>query len=106
MAGPYPAPVRTRRPALPAHLRALRWAPVITIHGDTDETVPYSQPVRLHRALDKRNVPNRLFTLHGAGHGGFTPHELTLAYAAIFDFLRARGLPTAAATPILGVATK
>lgn len=80
--------------------------PVITIQGDEDEIVPYSQSVRLHRALDKRDVPNRLVTLYGAGHGGFTPHEMTRAYAAIFDFLRERGLPTADATPVLGVVTK
>jgi acetyl esterase/lipase len=68
--------------------------PVITIHGDADEIVPYTQAVRLHRALDQHKVPNRLVTLHDAHHGGFTPHEFAVAYAAIFDFLRAQGLPT------------
>jgi len=100
--GPYELAVRT------SPLTYVRYGgpPVITIHGDADEIVPYSQAVLLHRALDKHKVPNRLVTLHGAHHGGFTPRELALAYAAIFDFLRARGLPAADATPILGVATK
>jgi dipeptidyl aminopeptidase/acylaminoacyl peptidase len=30
--------------------------------------VPYSQSVRLHRALDRLGVANRLVTLPGAGH--------------------------------------
>ena len=43
-------------------------APVVTLHGDRDEVVPYSQSLRLHRALDSLHVPNRLVALPGAGH--------------------------------------
>ena len=43
-------------------------APVVTVHGDRDDVVPYSQSVRLHRALDRLGVANRLVTLPGAGH--------------------------------------
>ena len=43
-------------------------APVVTVHGDRDDVVPYSQSVRLHRALDRLGVANRFVTLPGASH--------------------------------------
>jgi dipeptidyl aminopeptidase/acylaminoacyl peptidase len=61
--------------------------PIITIHGDADDVVPYSNALRLHQALDKLGVPNQLFTIKGGGHGQFTDEENRKAYAAIFDFL-------------------
>ncbi len=39
--------------------------PILTIHGDADMTVPYQQAMRLHEALAKVNVPNRLLTIPG-----------------------------------------
>jgi acetyl esterase/lipase len=62
--------------------------PIITIHGDQDDIVPYSQAVRLHTALDKAGVPNQLVTIHGAKHGGFSREALISSYAAIKEFLR------------------
>jgi acetyl esterase/lipase len=62
--------------------------PIITIHGDEDDVVPYSQAVRLHAALDKAKVPNQLVTIHGRKHGGFNRQELVSSYAAIREFLR------------------
>jgi len=61
--------------------------PVITIHGDADAVVPYEHAVRLHRALDAAGVPNRLVTIPGGGHGGFTTEEYLRAYAEIAAFL-------------------
>ncbi|PYV82170.1 MAG: alpha/beta hydrolase [Acidobacteria bacterium] len=61
--------------------------PIITIHGDADDVVPYSHAVRLQQALDKSGVPNQLFTIQGAGHGQFSDKENRKAYAAIFQFL-------------------
>lgn len=69
--------------------------PIITIHGDQDEIVPYSQAVRLHEALSKAGVPNRLVTMRGAGHGGFNRQQFMESYAAIREFLRQHGLPDA-----------
>ncbi|HEV2862150.1 MAG TPA: alpha/beta hydrolase [Pyrinomonadaceae bacterium] len=69
------------------HVRA-GLPPVITLHGDADDIVPYSQAVRFHAALDKAGVPNRLVTVRGRGHGGFTRQELVSGYAAVRDFLR------------------
>lgn len=61
--------------------------PVLTIHGDQDELVPYGQAVRLHKALDAAGVPNQLFTVKGGGHGGFTPEETQQIWATIRTFL-------------------
>ena len=61
--------------------------PIITIHGDADDVVPYSQAVRLHEALDKAGVPNELFTVKGGGHGQFTDEDNRKAYAAVWQFL-------------------
>jgi acetyl esterase/lipase len=65
---------------------------VITIHGDADTVAPYSHAVRLHRALDQHRVVNRLVTIPGGQHGGFTRDEMVKSYAAIREFLEARGL--------------
>jgi acetyl esterase/lipase len=62
--------------------------PIITIHGDKDELVPYAQSVRLHKALDAARVPNQLLTMPGAGHGGFSYEQNQQAWAAIREFLK------------------
>lgn len=62
--------------------------PIITIHGDKDALVPYSQSVRLHKALDAAKVPNQLVTVPGAGHGGFTYEQNQKSWAAIRQFLQ------------------
>jgi acetyl esterase/lipase len=64
--------------------------PVLTIHGDKDTLVPYAQAERLHAALSQAGVPNRLFTIPGGGHGGFTAEQQTAAFVAIKEFLAAR----------------
>ena len=70
-----------------SHVRA-GLPPVITIHGDADDIVPYAHAERLHAALDKAGVPNQLFTVRGAGHGGFKRAEILASYAAVKKFLR------------------
>jgi acetyl esterase/lipase len=67
--------------------------PVITIHGDADPTVPYTHGVRLKDALEKARVPNRLVTVPGGLHGGFSQSEMVRIYAEIREFLGAH-LPT------------
>ena len=61
--------------------------PIITIHGDKDALVPYSQSVRLHKALDVAKVPNQLYTVPGANHGGFTFEQNQKAWEKIRRFL-------------------
>jgi acetyl esterase/lipase len=62
--------------------------PILTIHGDQDDIVPYNQAVQLHAALDKAGAPNQLVTLRGRKHGGFNRQELVNNYAVIREFLR------------------
>jgi acetyl esterase/lipase len=45
--------------------------PILTIHGDADEAVPYEDGVRLHEALEEERVPNQLLTIRGGRHGRF-----------------------------------
>jgi acetyl esterase/lipase len=66
--------------------------PVLTIQGDADPIVPYSQNVRLREALTSAGVPNELFTIPGGGHGNFKPDERTKAYQKIREFLAKNGL--------------
>jgi len=66
--------------------------PIITIHGDADPTVPYSEAVRLHEALTRLKVPNQLVTVPGGGHGGFSAEERVTIYVAIRDFLSRNGV--------------
>ena len=66
--------------------------PVLTIHGDADPVVPYSQAVRLHQALTQAGVKNELVTIPGGGHGGFTPEQLQDAFVKINAFLKAQSV--------------
>ena len=58
--------------------------PIITIHGTADKVVPYEQAEKLHASLSTRN---RLVTLEGGTHGGFTDSQYQEAMTAIFEFL-------------------
>ncbi len=62
--------------------------PILTIHGDKDDVVPYTHATRLHEALQKATVPNKLFTIKDGGHGGFSQAEYVSSYEAIWEFLR------------------
>jgi acetyl esterase/lipase len=66
--------------------------PVISIHGDADPTVPYTQSVRFHEALQKAGVPQKLITIPGGKHGGFSREENERAYKEVETFLKANGL--------------
>lgn len=61
--------------------------PIITIHGDKDTLVPHAQAERLHAALDRAGVPNKLLTVPGGGHGGFSAEQKMTAFAAVRGFL-------------------
>ena len=66
--------------------------PIISIHGDADDVVPYSQSVRLHKALAAAGVTNELVTIKGGWHGQFTDEQTRFAYERLHAFLRAQGL--------------
>jgi dipeptidyl aminopeptidase/acylaminoacyl peptidase len=59
--------------------------------GDDDPTVPYSQAVRLNKALNEVGVLNKFVTISGGGHGGFAREDNIKVYAAIKEFLRQYG---------------
>lgn len=66
--------------------------PIITIHGDQDNIVPYNHAVQLHAALDKAGVSNQLVTIRGGKHGGFNRQEFVSSFATIREFLRKHGI--------------
>ena len=86
------SPLTYVRPGLP---------PILTVHGDADPVVPYSQSVRLREALTKVGVPNELVTVPGGRHEapkGFTPEEMRTVYVSILEFLGKHGLARPAGT--------
>ena len=66
--------------------------PILSIQGDADPIVPYTQNVRLRDALTKAGVTNELVTIPGGGHGNFKPEERTRIYLKIREFLAKNGL--------------
>ncbi|HEU5451716.1 MAG TPA: alpha/beta hydrolase [Terriglobales bacterium] len=76
----------------PIHMVRKDSPPVLTIHGDKDTLVPYTQAVRLHQELDKAGVRNRLLTIPGGGHGGFNLEQMRNAMQAVRQFLRENGI--------------
>lgn len=63
--------------------------PIITIHGDHDPTVPYSQAVSLRDALTRAGVPNQLVTIVNGGHGSFSDDQASDAFQKVWSFLNA-----------------
>ena len=77
------SPISYVRPGLPA---------ILTIHGDADRVVPYSQAVRLHEALTQVGVRNQLLTIPGGGHGGLTAEQDWVAFETTRSFLESLGI--------------
>jgi len=61
--------------------------PILTVHGDSDPIVPYTNATKLRDALTSAGVPNQLHTVPGGGHGGFKPDDRVKIYATIHEFL-------------------
>jgi acetyl esterase/lipase len=66
--------------------------PILTVHGDSDKTVPYSNATRLHEALNRAGVKNQLVTIRGGDHGDFNLEQEFQAYEAIYGFLTSLGI--------------
>ena len=64
------AALKHARSASPVHRIAPGAPPFLFIHGDRDGLVPEEQSKLMVRALDKLEVPNKLFVVSG-GHGDF-----------------------------------
>jgi acetyl esterase/lipase len=69
--------------------------PILSIQGDADPIVPYSQNVRLLEALKKAGAKAELLAIPGGGHGNFTADQRSNAYAKIREFLSANSLLSA-----------
>jgi acetyl esterase/lipase len=92
-------------PAPDAAARAARVSPlnyvtkgapaVLTLHGDADPVVPFTQATRLHAALERAGVPNRLVPIRGGRHGDFDGNEVLRTTHVVRDFLLKRGLISA-----------
>lgn len=77
------SPLEYARPGLP---------PILTLHGDADNIVPYQHAVRLKKSLDAAGVVNRLHTVKGGGHGGFSLEQNLEAMSVIRAFLMENGI--------------
>jgi acetyl esterase/lipase len=96
--GTLPARTELARSVSPLTYVRAGLPPILSIQGDADPIVPYSQNVRLHDALRKAGTTNELFTIPGGGHGNFKAAERTKAYQKIREFLAKNGLTSPAGT--------
>jgi acetyl esterase/lipase len=87
-----PNPLEVARSLSPLPLRGFDTRGVISIHGDADPTVPYTQSIRLHQALRTAGVPEEMITIPGGRHGGFARDENQRAFGAIERFLSKLGI--------------
>jgi dipeptidyl aminopeptidase/acylaminoacyl peptidase len=61
--------------------------PVLAIHGDRDDLVPYEQSVKLTKALKSVGDDATLLTVPGAQHG-FAPDEMDKLWPEVFKWLK------------------
>jgi acetyl esterase/lipase len=67
--------------------------PIMIIQGNADPVVPYTQSVRLNKALDDAGVPHEFVTIPGGDHGQFSGPEMDMIYMHVWAFL-GKYLPT------------
>ena len=65
--------------------------PILTLHGDSDELVPYEQVTRLTKALKDKGVDAQLITVAGGKHG-FPKEKWDELYPQLFTWLKSRGI--------------
>lgn len=70
LGGPLIDHMELARQASPLSYVGRENPPVLILHGDKDDLVPYAQSQRLHSQLDQAGVKNQLITVKGAGHDG------------------------------------
>jgi acetyl esterase/lipase len=89
---------RSDRNARAVRFSPLSWVdrtapPIITVHGDADDSVPYAHAVRLHEKLQALGRPNELVTIAGGGHGDFDAPTALRAHARVLAFVAAQLAP-------------
>ncbi|MBI1177401.1 alpha/beta hydrolase fold domain-containing protein [bacterium] len=70
--------------ASPIHYVTYNDPPFLILHGDRDPLVPHGQSEILEAALKDANVPVQLYTVKGAGHGGFKDPKVNELLDAFF----------------------
>jgi len=78
------AAIRAVSPAY--HIDAIK-IPILLIHGDKDESVPYSQSESFQKLLEKSGRKTTLLRLKNEGHGGFEDSTSKVMLSAIGTFL-------------------
>ena len=66
--------------------------PILTIHGDADPTVPYTQAQRLHSAVQQAGAVSELVTIPKGLHGNFPRADQIRAVEAVRAFLVKHGV--------------
>jgi acetyl esterase/lipase len=61
--------------------------PILALHGDADDVVPYEQSVALVKSLKNAGDDAELITVPGGRHG-FTPAEMDQLWPRIFQWLK------------------
>ncbi len=87
LGGPLIDHMELARQASPVSYVGKGNAPVLILHGDKDDLVPYAQSQRLHSRLDQVGVRNELITVKDAGHDG-PMFETPKIQEKVISFLR------------------
>ena len=69
-----------------SHVDAIK-VPVLLIHGDADERVPYSQSEDFHKLLQKAGRSSQLLRLRKEGHSGWNDDTSMVVLSTIGAFL-------------------
>jgi len=70
--------------ASPIHYIHPSAPPILIMHGDADDVVPYEQSVEMFKALRKAGNDAEMFKIKGAGHIGFTQPQTMEIVKAFF----------------------
>lgn len=65
--------------------------PILTVHGDADQTVPYEHGTKLTKALKDKGVDAQLITVPGGKHG-FPAETWNEIHPQIFAWLKSQGI--------------
>lgn len=66
---------------------------ILSIHGDGDPTVPYTQSAELTNALRVAGADAEMIPVQQGGHGNFTEERTRQIREAVFEFLERRDIP-------------
>lgn len=85
------------RQELARRVSPITWAakndpPVLTIHGDEDNVVPYDHGVNMTKTLRAAGSDAELIPVTHGGHGGFSKEQNASLWQLIFNFLEKRKL--------------